>query len=328
MNKQLIALAVAIALAVPMAADAGLAVSGQIQAEVMQLELTDTNGASDTAIYVADGAETEAGQGGASTIALTIEQQLENALTAFGRIRFQPIPDSGAVLGQRDAYVGIKHDTYGSLAVGRIASAYKTSTADWDPFYQTALQARGNGGMSAAHNSYLDNTVEYGNSVQLAAGINPAVKVQGIVDESGADDNGISAGVNMPVGSIEIALAYLDRGPADTVSMKAGAKYTAQLSGKPVSVAAQYEDTEDSGYAGKGQILYANATMTLGQLTPVIGYGQFSADAADSDATYIAAGVLYDLGESTRLHAGYRQTDSDINSGDVTAIAGGICLKF
>lgn len=323
MNKQLIGIAIAIL--IPMVVQADVTVSGTLQAEVMSFD-QGTNGA---VIALADGAEGAVGAGGNSTIALAFEGECDYGLTAFGAIKFMPIADDAdADLANRDVYVGLKHDVYGAAKVGRMNSAYKGSSAGWDPLLMTALQARGSAGHSVAHNGYVGNTIEYAVSIPVAS-VTPAIKVQGVLDESGEDNHGYNASVSLPIGPVEIAGAYLDEGTKDATSMKVAAKYAGDVMGKSVSVAAQYEATDNKGYdGGEGTFIYANATVDIGALTPVVGYGMYSAEAQDADATYLAVGVLYALGENTRLHAGYRATASDIEASDATAIVGGIRQKF
>lgn len=351
MKKGLIA-AIVITLIIPAAAIAEVKVSGQIQAEVMSFE----QGTEDPEVYLADGAESGVGQGNASAIGVKFDKELENGLTAFGKVNFNFQADDGdwgegLALKQRDVYVGLKSDPFGQIAVGRMNSAYKASTCAWDPFLACSLQARADAGMSSGHNGYASDVVEYANKLGPVA-----VKAQALLDESGNNDDGMSASLSVPVGPIEVVGAYLTP-DSDSDTWKVGAKVT--VGDTPLTVAVQYEDTESYGYgarsaveaedavvdaatgrqilpavsaqdavSGEGEFIYGNISVKIGDVTPVVGYGLYNSEAGNSDAAYIAVGVLYNLGESTRLHFGYRETNSDIDDNDVVAVAIGIRQKF
>jgi hypothetical protein len=324
----MILMVVAVAVGCAMVANADVSLSGKVQIEAMSFE----QGEADAVLSLDDGAQQTLGQGGATALAATYEEELDNGMTVYGKLNtmFESEAETdGVALTTRDVYLGVKTDM-GDVQVGRMNSAYKASTVGWDPLLATALQSRNTAGMSSAQNGYINDVVQYANAIPLGD-TEVGVKAQLLVDDGNDDaDHGISASLSAPVGPVEVAVAYLDEvGDADDASIKVAAKYAGELAGQEVKVAIQYETTENKGYdGGEGDYIYANVAVPMGKLTPVVGFGQYSADMDDADAMYVAVGALYAVGDNTRVHVGYRMTDSDIDATDATAIVGGVRQAF
>ena len=348
MKKNIIALAVAGVLVAPLAAQADVTVSGQLQAEVVSVSSDD--GApraegiylQDASVYGVENSHT------ASAIFITASEDLGNGMKALAKYGFDPLMgnDGSAMGNKRDAYIGLTGG-FGTVLAGRMSSPYKTSTVKWDPFLATFMQARGNGGMSAGatgHGSYLDNVVAYANKFGMATVV-AAVSF----DETDADGDNTTEGnhamtfsVNVPVGPVEVAVAYLDASDMgadgtvvanyDAQETKVGVKYNAGA----ITVAGQYE-TRDNGLQGGATadgetFLYLTGSYAMGATTLSASYGQNTETFTvgdDMDHTYAAIGVKHAFSKGTSVYAGYRSTSPDTAvSSDESVIGAGMRVKF
>lgn len=350
MKKNVIALAVAAAMTAPLAAQAEVTVSGQLQAEIVNV---DGDGMRDNGLYMQDASTYAGGENShnAGGIFISASEDLGGGLKALAKYGFNVKTDSGR--GDRDAYVGLSGG-FGTVLMGRMSSPYKTSTVKWDPFLATFMQARGNGGASygaLGHGSYLNNALAYANKfgpVKVVAAV--AFDEASEVDSVGADTGDTTANhamtfsVNIPVGPVEIALAYLDASDMGTSANVADPGYDAaeakigvKYSGGPVTVALQHE-TRDEGFGGAGTdgetFTYATASFAAGANTFSASYGVNTdesavAGVADLDTTYAAIGMKHAFSKTTSAYVGYRMTDPDTAvDTDETVLGAGMRVKF
>ncbi|MGD8379648.1 MAG: porin, partial [Gammaproteobacteria bacterium] len=154
MRRWLLFVAIA---ALPGVSRADLVLYGKIYAEVAQ----ETQGSGATRIdkTTLDDAQNTGRFG------LRFSQDLENGLQAFGKYEFQlGTTNSGDNFEPRETYVGLK-GRFGSFALGQFEGAYKiTGGAEFDPFFGTSLEARGNGGMSSSAygtSNFINHAVQY-----------------------------------------------------------------------------------------------------------------------------------------------------------------------
>ncbi|SCZ61337.1 porin [Thiohalomonas denitrificans] len=320
MNKKLIALAIAGAMAAPLAAHAELTISGKLQAEVVNV---DGDGATLEGIQVVDGMEgSTANSGNASAINFAGSQDLGNGLKGIVKAGFNLKPADRVGIDMRDGYVGLAGG-FGTVLVGSMNSPYKASTVGWDPFLATSLQARGSTGMSGLHNGYLSNTIAYGNTFG-AAKFSAAVAVDETDDGTGdtQGDHTISASLNVPVGPVEVAVAYQDEGGDNETAVKGGVKYSTGV----FTVAGQYE-TLDEGLSD-GDHMYLTGSMAMGANTFSLSAGSFTDDSATpNDADYVALGVKHAFNKAVSAHVGYRMNDDDAGA-DVNVLAAGMRVGF
>ncbi|WP_303907479.1 porin [Thiohalomonas denitrificans] len=339
MNKKLIALAIAGAMAAPLAAHAELTISGKLQAEVVNVDGDGVAAAGGLeGIQVVDGMEgASANSGNASAINVAGSQDLGNGLKGIAKAGFNLWPaDHGARdFEGRDAYIGLAGG-FGTVLIGTMNSPYKASTVGWDPFLATSLQARGSSGMSTLHNGYLSNTIAYANTfgaVKFVAGVavDESDDEGGPLDVAGEPtpdgetdgDHAISASLNAPIGPVELALAYQDNGGEDETAVKAGVKYSTGV----FTVAGQYE-TLDEGLTN-GDHLYLTGSMAMGANTFSLSAGTFSDDSVDEiDEDYVALGVKHAFNKAVSAHAGYRMNDTDADNTDVNVLTAGMRVGF
>jgi len=363
MKKNVIALAVAAAMAAPLAAQAEVTVSGGLQAEVASVG--GDGGMLPTGLYAVDGIEyltTSTGENGGSFGYLTFSaaEDLGNGLKAIAKWNgVANVGDTNAAGGitGRDAYVGLSGG-FGTVLAGTLATPYKSSTVSWDPFLATSLQARGNGGMSDAQNGYASNALAYANK------FGPATVVLALVLDEGADQsvpadptktNGKHAkalSVNVPVGPVEVAVAYVNANEFSNIA-NLGLGFTAALVGAsndtltaakvgvkyaagPITVAGQYEalDVDDgAGFAIKPTVTYVTGSYAMGSNTFSASWGNTKWDVSGLDDTkYYAVGMTHAFSKTTSSTIGYRSTDSGnliSATGDKeTVFAAGLRVKF
>jgi len=335
MKKNIIALAIAGALAAPLAAQAEMTVSGQLQAELTSMSadaaLRSDNGGPVTEGLALDDAQEggKLGSGNYGAITLSGSEDLGNGMKALAKYSFNVDVDGKAPV-QRDSYVGLSGG-FGTVLLGTLSTPYKSSTVKWDPFLATAGQARGNFGASGLHNGYAGNVVAYANKfgpakVVLAVSLDEAQNTP--ADGSYRGDHTTTFSVNVPVGPVEVAVAYLDAAALDNgTATKVGVKYGAGAFG----VNFQYETVDaDLGTSTDGETFaLINGTYTMGANTFALSYGQNSQDfigGASADNTHTTVGVVHGFSKNTAAYAAYTALDAD---GDAASgVALGMRVKF
>ncbi|RUM94341.1 MAG: hypothetical protein DSZ28_03720 [Thiothrix sp.] len=352
MKKTLIATAVAAVMAAP-AAMADIILGGQLQAEIVNAS-GDGVGGNGEGLYLSDGwerGESDRGKsnpnkGNASSFFVKGSHDIGNGLTGLYKLNINPkFGDDFGTVGTRDAFIGLKGG-FGTVLMGTIATPYKSSTVKWDPFLATFMQARGNGGMTGAgHNGYANNVVAYANK------FGPATFVGAIAFDESKDnpnnatttdndgDHALTASVNVPVGPVELALAYIDTGginkfvDADKANggnnieaIKFGVKYGGG-DVSPLTLAAQYE-TIDAGGENAFDQIYLTGGYAFGANTVSLSYGitQPDANGAD-DGDYVALGLNHAFNKSVSALIGVTKSDNaDFNdtagNDDDTTLAG------
>ena len=159
MKKKLISLAVAGALAVPMAASAqgtNVTLFGSVQAEYATVN---KEGQSSQALI---GDDTGRSRWGAH-----ITENLGGGLKAKARVEYGFNTGSGALGVARERWVALANDSWGEVKFGRVQSPFKDFAGGMtiDPFAYTTLQASGSGGtMTASANGLGSGAQSFVNS--------------------------------------------------------------------------------------------------------------------------------------------------------------------
>jgi len=340
MNKKIVFAAVVAGFALPFAAHADVKVYGAAQSELV-------SGSDDAPDATADQIFSRAGTGDNKGTAITAGQDsVSEEDDARGRIGVKASEDLGnglkgiakfeyrtdttdnvgkgtLVLAPRDSMVGLKGG-FGTVMMGRLKSPYKyTGGVKYDKLVTTAMEARGNGGMSNGaygHSGFLDKTIGW-NSPKMSG---VQVKLNYRLDEGGT--NGEAAGqyalaVEYANGPINAFVATIDRDDHDGngqnySAVKVGGAYTTG----PINVRLQYEmitneniaAATDDGKEGDETILFLGFTYKMGKSSVVVQFGQNTVDGNNfNDVTYIALALWHKLSKSTSAWIGYRST-SDV----------------
>ncbi|WP_300088637.1 porin [uncultured Nitrosomonas sp.] len=217
MNKRLIALAVAGALAAPLAASAEgthVTIFGRLQAEYATVDVDGFNAQS----AVSDDALQ-------SRWGLQIAEDLGAGLRAIGRIEYALNPGGGDVHSTaREQWVGLGGDQWGEVKFGRVQSVLRDFAGGHsiDPFADTSLHATGSGGlMVSSANGYGSGDHGFVNSaVRYDSPVVEGFSVAGLLMPGDADKN------DPTLGGLTSGYAGGENGEWD---FQVGAKYSGQF---------------------------------------------------------------------------------------------------
>ena len=357
MKKTLIATAVAAVVAAP-AAMADVTIGGQLQTEIVNAS-GDGVGGNGEGLYMSDGwTGGNPNSNNASSFWVKGNHDIGNGLTGLVKLKLNPqFGDNVSKIGAHDAFIGLKGG-FGTVLLGKLSTPYKSSTVKWDPFFATFMQARGNGGMSGAgHNGYLGNVVAYANefgpaTLVLALGLDESNDTTPATDTDG--DHALSASLNVPVGPVELALAYVDtagvgshkiddpNNPGEKIdagnvdgtdnieAMKVGVKYGGG-DVSPLSLAAHYEMIDSGGKAFADQI-FLTGGYQFGVHTVSLNYGITQPDGNGDDGSYVALGLKHAFNNSVSALVGISKTDNadfnDAADDDYTTAGVSMRVKF
>jgi len=272
---------------------------------------------------------------GLGRIGLRFTQELEGGLSAFGRYEWGMDAAEGTGFTAREAYVGL-NTPFGSLAAGRFSGLYKsTGGADFDPFYQTGLEARQHGGMASGPygtSGYIARAVEYrmpewqiGADTRLNAGVQYAYGEDTSTIADGTAGS-VLAAATVAYKQLEVVAAYSQ----DGVSELANSKFGVRLREGNLTYFAQTENVELGGFdtAGVGTFLLGGVEYQHDKWRFALQAGNYSSEQDQADAAYFAVGAHYSLARNVHVTVGYRGTDSDIASLSSTAAVLGLRYDF
>jgi predicted porin len=358
MHKQIIRVAVAAALATPLAAQADIRLSGAIQAEIGSVEAgTD----SERTTVTTDNTGTISAGGGPNKVSFDVDEDLGGGLSAFARADWgyntTTSANNGTNITDREKYLGLQSSSGAYFKIGRTQGVYKTAHKI-DPFYGTGAQMRCGGGESCGgdhkaftHSSMLNNIVELGfknNGFKVG--------VQTIVDEPSGQDGSYLLDVEYGNESFNAFGAYsnasIENGD-DKANWKIGGDYTMGgftlgLMYEDAEMGAEYMDAEKRASA-EGQFItisgkYAISNVILGAWVGSFLEGADTDDISDQgqrvvenfgDSISYSLGAIYAFSPKTIVYAAYHSTDSDSkdsagneDGADWDAFAAGIRHSF
>ncbi len=326
MNKKLTALAVAAALATPVAAQAaGPKVYGVLNVYAAKFDN-------------ANGGELRLDHN-TSAIGVKGSMDLDHGLKGIYKLEFQADPTerggkaytSGGTVKNaiidRDQWLGLSSKEYGTVRVGTMSTSYKSSGKTVDPLYRTPLEGRGFLGIQSKLHSGAGpdrgrstNTVRY-DSPRIAG-----AKVVANYQLNEGASNTMGLGVHYKNGPIKAHFDYINSGPKSATAMKFGGGYSMG----DINVGVQYEILDEAlGYGG--DILFVNAAYTLGKTALILSWGSQaeSTSGANDDHTGLALAVDHKLAKKTDIYAGYGTTSGGSGyTGEDSVIAAGLRIKF
>lgn len=348
MKKNILAIAIASAVAAPVAMASGPTVYGHMQVEIANVDnggYGDNNSGQMRQGVTADESALKMADNKRGRLGIKGSEDLGNGLQAIYQFEFQVDTPNGNIYdGQRIGMVGLKGG-FGTFEAGRIKVPYKyTGGVAYDPFVTTYLEARKSGGMSGGafgHNSFWDNSVAYKNdfgkvNVWVAYGVDGG---NGDTDTGNSGD--LSASVTYADNNFEVfvstAMDVDTSGEGTTAAAKADndLKYTANKVGGQYKMgnhtfSAQYEmiTNENNGTDDGSTVAFLGYQMKMGATTLVAQLGQTDDDSDARDTDYMAVGAIHKLSKKTRVFAGYRYSDQADGAGDYTAITAGLRIDF
>ncbi|HEB94657.1 MAG TPA: porin [Gammaproteobacteria bacterium] len=219
--------------------------------------------------------------------------------------------DTSASLTRRMSYVGLA-GRFGALLAGNLKSPYKyTGGVKYDPFVATALEARGNGGMTGGafgHEDFLDKMLAYES---------PRGPVRGrIAYGFEQKDNALSLDLMFKRDGWEVFIAYFDSGnredslttqPFDYKAAKIGGQYRSENEAHRLSLQYEYIEDASDGTTSKPSLWFLGYQFTLGKMLLATQVGLSSGDALTTrKSRYATVGAIYKFSADTRIYTGYR----------------------
>lgn len=306
MNKRLMALAVAGALAAPLAASAEgthVTIFGRLQAEYATVDIDGFN--AQTA--VADDALQ-------SRWGLQIAEDLGAGLRAIGRIEYSLNPGGDDRRLAREQWVGLGGDQWGELKFGRVQSVLKDFAGGHsiDPFAYTSLHANGSGGlMTSSSNGYGSGDAGFVSSaVRFDSPVVEGFSVAGLLMPGDANKN------DPVLGGLTSQYAGGENGEWD---FQVAAKYSGQFDAVGVDVFGAYSRDNASKFQKswgvkdeqiwRGGAIFSVADFRLrGQYEYVIDANPFGGAASCTHASSFG-----DAAGSISLDNGRGQCNSAMN---------------
>ncbi|MBO1923862.1 porin [Thiomicrorhabdus sp. 6S3-12] len=332
MKKNVIALAIASAVAAPVAMADAPTLFGQLNAGI---ENTTDKGTTVNSY--------------ASRVGVKGSEDLGNGLKAVYHLEWQIDVAGGKEalasesLGARNAVVGVAGG-FGTVLLGRHDTPYKMSqakdlfndgVADMGKSAITGgLGVAGKGGEVRAANVLAYVSPSFAGISLVAAGVSPEDTVAATTGS--ADDTDLTDAYSVAVmyGSqkdgLYLAAAYNNfgediTGGDDATEMRISAQYAA--GGLIANLA--YQDFQDTGADGSN--IQAQVGYKMGKLMPKLKYSTTDFDAAGADdGSAYAIGLDYALGKKTKAYIEYMNSDKDMqqSTDDVTSTVVGLLHKF
>ena len=321
MNKKLLSVAVAAALVLPMAANAGDAkVYGAVHVALQSVTVGDAD-----AVWDIDGTSSKANK-------LGIKGSTDTNLMDFKAVyQFEMgLHQENDAYFQRDTWVGMSSKSMGTVRGGTIGTAWKSNSKMVDPLFTTALEGRGKivGGASA--NLAGGKGTNKGRSTHTVRYDSPSIagaKLSVNYAFADAKDN-IGAGVTYKMGGMAFFGNYQTTGE-DLSATKVGAK----IKMGAIGISGAYEidggaisDNKD----GEANNLYVAATYGMGATTLIVNFGM-SDDETSTDKTGrtgFGVAVSQKLAKKVSLYAGWGSSSGDDSDKDKSALAIGMKAGF
>lgn len=325
MNKKLIVVGIAAALAMPFGAQAGVTVYGDAN---VSLDFVNNNDPVDTNEDSAKSLSSNE-----SNIGFKGEEDLGNGLTVMWQIERLVDFDTGGDFSEaRDTYVGLAGG-FGTVIGGHVPTPYSTSTSGLDPFHDTiadnnALIGAERGVGWFDDEARVDNAIAYmtpdmnGFSASLTyvlpstdAGSN-GDDLPMTSDESEQDAYSLTASYTS--GPLFVTVGYESLNQAvspddDITGMKLGGSYTLN---DATTIGLIYETIDTGDVAGDRSAWALNVKHRMGDTTLMAAYGiadEMSDTAGDDGASQMSIGVSQALSKSTSVYALYTQVSNDDN---------------
>ena len=319
MNKKIIAIAIATAMAAPVAM-ADIKVSGRVGGHLVN---TDTDGGT-TSMGFDDNGQTRLqfdGSAGDAYARIALDERLTRDQTNYNAVF-------------RDQYIGYKFGGGASFQFGRMATAGKN--VEKDPYIATFLETRSTIANPATSSKYASSSfVDHIIQGKFKAGA-AKIAVQYDVGDSSAyspNEGHYAIAVTGKGGPVNYWFA-LNNGSAsgpggstpgnDDTNMKLGAS---MKFGK-VKATFNYVSADNDG--AEQTAITALADVGLGNgLSMNAGIAVRSGDVAADDATWFRVAVAKKLNKNATVYGGYTTTDYEVGGGaDFSKIGAGMTVKF
>jgi|GEM_PF-990802 len=329
MKKQILAVAVAGAFAVPAfaAADTNVTLFGQLQTQVAHYSASGDDGVFDSGFRMHDGGSLAAGASSGmlgnvdganpNRIGVMVNHDLGNGLSALAKIEQNVTTTGGFGDGEsaRDVYVGLDGN-FGRVMAGRMGTPY--NTAGKDPLNATFMQARTNGGRlgpmgGLGNGSYVDRALAYSNSFGMVS-----LNVAAVLDNVDDSNTAFAGRLNFDLNPVDLYIAAINADDHSAVFDDGGDyrsyKIGADWSQGPFRVVGEYEDLsmedDDTGAEADLRTYFVSGTYTMGRNDFVLNLGHTRVDDGNN-TDYVALAVKHNFSNRVMAFAGvgYNSTD-------------------
>ena len=235
-------------------------------------------------------------------------------------------------LGLRNTYVGLKHNSFGTVLLGTHDTPYKISTLQFDPFgdsmgdYNAII---GNVNGDANFDLRPKDVIAYASPTWGGVQVSAAVVQTGQETNNGTDSNSnaYSASALYNAGPLAVALAYeihkngvnawdggsaASPGGTTVTGAKLGAGYT--FGGTKVGLVYESLKSDKVNSPFSRNAMYFSATQTIGKEKIKLAFGKADDGedpATKTGATMMAVGVDHAFSKRTSVYALYAATKND-----------------
>lgn len=342
MNKKIIALAVASAMAAPLAAQAEATVYGKAHLSIDKYSSDYTTNAGDD-FEVASRA---------SRVGVKASEDLGGGLKAIAQMEFQidMADDNNGddFIKGRNAVVGLAGD-FGTFVVGRHDTPYKMSTGKLEYFGDTVADSNTTapGNQPFLHDVRADNAIAYIspnlNGLTIAAAVIPGEDTTNSVDDNGAADdnkaNGLTDSTSIALmysaGPIYVSVAnevlnkeiFADDEQYSKTRLGVGYSGVANLD---LSFVYEAKDTGPDDADADPTTMVLAAKYAMGANSLRAAYHTITEEAEDTEdsATMLSLGVYHSFSKSTSSYVVYRNLDGEADNVDVSALSLGMEMSF
>lgn len=319
MKKNIIALAVASAIAAPVAMADAPTVYGQMQLSIDSINYKDTNG---DKVNEKSGSQVNSYN---SRVGIKGSADLGNGLKAIYKAEFKVNPDAKESFENRNQYVGLAGG-FGTVFLGRHDTPYKMAQpkdlfndARGDNKPMTGgLGILGNGGENRVSNALAYVSPSFG-GVKLVGALVPKE------DGAGASLGGDKTKESSMTDWISAAAMYgskkkglylsaaMDSASKNALGTTGDAtqyRLAAQYAVAGLIANAMYQDVSGDGATREGSNIMLNVGYKMGNLMPKIKYSMNDyKDKATKDSTGLGLGLDYALAKKTKVYAEYVSYD-------------------
>ncbi|MDX1347178.1 MAG: porin [Thiomicrorhabdus chilensis] len=327
MKKNVIALAIASAIAAPVAMADAPTVYGQVNMALEQVDVKDNDAASGTEV-----------NSRASRVGVKGSEDLGNGLKAIYKFEFEVQIDEGSTLKNRNQYVGLAGG-FGTVLMGRHDTPTKMIQAK-DLFNDASLadnkpMAGGLGAFGKGMENRVSNVLAYVSpefsGVKLIAA---AVPSEGTTtgDESSLSD---LYSVALTYGSTKKGLylaAGMDQASEEYAADANHMRLVAQYKTGGLVANAMYQDfggdaIEDTVQGGSN--VQANLGYKMGNIMPKVKFSSVDRDAGEDSSNY-AVGLNYSFGKKTTGYVEYASIENagGVDEANTSAVSVGLLHKF
>jgi predicted porin len=303
MNKKLVAVAIAAAVAAPAAMANDTTLYGKVH---MSINNSDTNDAWNVSNH-------------SSRLGIKGSEDLGNGLKAIFQyeMSYSGVDSSTAIGSARNSYIGLAGD-FGQVRVGRHDTPNKVAfyAAGNERLADSIIDLNSNFGFQELRTS---NAIAYispsFSGLTVAAAVVPGEAVgQGpltpVTDADGIAD-AYSVGVMYSGGGLKASVGYTDgsdlTGLSDATLLNVGATYTMDN----FSIGGQYQETEASPALADKESWVITGTAGFGNNTLIVMYGNSEADGI-GDADTLGLAVSHKMSKRTSAYVAYRNTDDNV----------------